>query len=67
MPHEISTDQYEAIAKLRRAIQRLDNYGAPHDDGRLLIENKHFILFELIDGERGPPVTLADLRAIINH
>lgn len=52
-----------SIEKLKNAIERLDSYGAPRDDSRVFVDEDN-CSYELLDGEDGPNLTLADLRAI---
>lgn len=56
----------EKMRKLKRALERLDSYGAPSDDSPVMID-EHNTLFELIDGEEGPVLTLGDLRDIVRE
>jgi hypothetical protein len=66
------TDKERAEIKLRNAIQRHDYFGAMPDHSAIMIDAPGGTLFELIDGPEpsmtgsGEPLTLGDLRALLN-
>lgn len=55
----------DALAPFAAAYKRLRSYGeAPGDDAPLMAADRQddFTLYELLNGEEGPQVTVADLR-----
>lgn len=52
--------------KIRKALERLDYYGAPPDDSPIYVDSRaDGTSYELLDGEEGPQLTLADLRLLV--
>ncbi len=54
-----------ALKKMANAIERLDSYEILEPDSRVYIDAGP--LYELLDGEEEPNLTLGDLRAMVEE
>lgn len=56
----------DKLQKLKRALDRLDSYPpVPSDDSAVFVDWDN-CLYELVDGEEGPILTLGDLRDLVS-